>query len=136
MVTEIWGRIEGLGPNGEHGFHIHELGDLTKGCDSLGGHYNPFGEEHGGIESCHSHVGDLGNLKADSNGVAEFNMTVSKIHIVGAYSILGRSCVVHLAQDDLGQGDNKESALNGNSGPRIGCAVVGRTTSSILSTKM
>lgn len=32
--------ISGLQP-GEHGFHIHEKGDLTNGCLSMGGHYNP-----------------------------------------------------------------------------------------------
>lgn len=32
--------ILGLSP-GEHGFHIHEKGDLSNGCTSTGGHYNP-----------------------------------------------------------------------------------------------
>lgn len=32
--------IIGLSP-GEHGFHIHEKGDLSNGCLSTGGHYNP-----------------------------------------------------------------------------------------------
>lgn len=32
--------IVGLSP-GEHGFHIHEKGDLSQGCISTGGHYNP-----------------------------------------------------------------------------------------------
>lgn len=32
--------ILGLSP-GEHGFHIHEKGDLSNGCASTGGHYNP-----------------------------------------------------------------------------------------------
>lgn len=32
--------IHSLQP-GPHGFHIHEKGDLTNGCLSTGGHYNP-----------------------------------------------------------------------------------------------
>jgi superoxide dismutase, Cu-Zn family len=63
--TEIFGRIEGLTPDSKHAFHIHELGDLTddeNGCDSLASHFNPFGEHHGGPGSCHSHMGDLGNI--------------------------------------------------------------------------
>lgn len=34
------GHINGLKP-GKHGFHIHQSGDLSKGCASTGGHYNP-----------------------------------------------------------------------------------------------
>jgi Cu-Zn family superoxide dismutase len=39
--------ITGLKPNSKHGFHIHTLGDLTKGCLSAGGHWNPFDAPHG-----------------------------------------------------------------------------------------
>lgn len=34
------GQITNLTP-GKHGFHIHALGDLSNGCDSTGGHFNP-----------------------------------------------------------------------------------------------
>lgn len=102
------------------------MGDLSNGCTSLASHYNPFGEHHGGPGGCHSHVGDLGNLQADALGVANFNFTDSKISVVGPYSILGRSCVVHLFPDDLGHGGTEESLKTGSAGPRIGCGVVGR----------
>ena len=124
--TVITGRLTGLTPNQKHAFHIHELGDLSDGCVSLAGHYNPWGETHGGPESCHRHVGDLGNIQANEEGVAEFEFVDNKIHLIGPHSIIGRSCVVHLFADDLGDGHNAESLKTGNAGPRIACGVVGR----------
>ena len=103
--------------------------DPSNGCLSLAAHYNPFGETHGGPGACHRHVGDLGNLQADEEGVAEFEFIDNKIHLVGPHSIIGRSCVVHLFPDDLGEGENPESLKTGNAGPRIACGVVGRGSS-------
>ena len=37
--------------DGEHGFHIHNYGDLTDGCDSACSHFNPYGTTHGGLDS-------------------------------------------------------------------------------------
>lgn len=34
--------ITGLAPNQYHGFHVHMWGDLSKGCVSIGDHFNPF----------------------------------------------------------------------------------------------
>lgn len=36
----VEGQIVGLSP-GNHGFHIHALGDLSNGCTSTGAHFNP-----------------------------------------------------------------------------------------------
>ena len=58
----------GLTKNGEHGFHIHEFGDLSDGCNSACAHYNPFGKSHGCPGNTERHVGDLGNLKTDLYG--------------------------------------------------------------------
>ena len=64
ITTLIKGSITGLS-QGLHGFHVHEFGDLSNGCESAGGHYNPDGVEHGDLEN--GHVGDLGNVQANSN---------------------------------------------------------------------
>ena len=39
--TQITGTFSGLVPGQRHGFHIHQYGDLTKGCTTAGPHYNP-----------------------------------------------------------------------------------------------
>lgn len=39
--VRITGEIRGLQP-GLHGFHVHDKGDLRKGCASAAGHFNPY----------------------------------------------------------------------------------------------
>jgi Cu-Zn family superoxide dismutase len=53
MVT---GNITGLTP-GPHGFHVHQLGDLSGGCKSTGGHFNPLEVGWGGDTNRVSCVG-------------------------------------------------------------------------------
>jgi len=120
-ATIISGTITGLS-EGLHGLHIHEFGDLSDGCDSAGGHYNPTGVDHGDIDN--GHVGDLGNITADSNGVAKFSIKAKRIHLQGATSIVGRAVVVHEDKDDLGKGGDEESLKTGNAGERAGCGVI------------
>ena len=45
--------------------------------------------------------------------------------MVGHLSIIGRSCVVHLYADDMGEGGHSDSLTTGHAGPRIGCGTVG-----------
>jgi Cu-Zn family superoxide dismutase len=119
--TLIKGTITGLEP-GEHGFHIHEFGDMSNGCETMGGHYNPDGVDHGDLEQ--GHVGDLGNITADENGTASFSIRANRVELIGNRSVVGRGLVVHADQDDLGQGGDEESSKTGNAGGRLACGVI------------
>lgn len=117
--------LTGLKP-GKHGFHIHESGNLLDDCKSCKAHFNPFGEVHGGPNSNHRHVGDLGNIIADNQGNVNMKLYDNKISLRGLQrNIIGRSVVIHSGEDDLGKGGNEESLKTGNAGSRIGCAVIG-----------
>jgi len=98
-------------------------------CSSCGGHFNPEGNTHGSPTDANRHAGDLGNIEADSNGVAKVNLTDRKIPLTGPHSILGRAVVVHAGQDDLGKGGNEESLKTGNAGGRVACGIIAMTNS-------
>jgi superoxide dismutase, Cu-Zn family len=111
--------IEGLTP-GKHGFHIHEYGDCSAGDgSSAGGHFNPEGKQHGMAASANSHMGDLGNIEADSSGKAHLELTDPMMTLSGPNSIIGRSVVVHAGFDDM------TTQPTGNSGARVACGVIG-----------
>jgi Cu-Zn family superoxide dismutase len=118
--------LSGLPPNSKLGFHIHEAGDLTDGCQSACAHLNPFHKTHGGPKSANRHVGDLGNIISDSNGNCKMKFQDSMITLKGTKcNIIGRAVVIHEKTDDLGMGGDEESLKTGNAGKRIACAVIG-----------
>lgn len=105
---------------GKHGFHIHQYGDCSAADGtSAGGHFNPEGKAHGAPTDAERHVGDLGNVVADSMGIASYEFTDTMISFEGAHSIIGRSIVVHAGEDDL------TSQPTGNAGGRVACGVIG-----------
>ncbi|XP_034938628.1 copper chaperone for superoxide dismutase [Chelonus insularis] len=123
--TIIDGTIDGLSP-GLHGLHIHECGDITKGCASVGPHYNPHEVNHGGREDDvnNRHLGDLGNIIADKFGRASFRFNDKLLRIS---DIIGRSIVVSEKEDDLGKGKDVNSSVDGNSGKGIACGIIARS---------
>ena len=112
--------------DGEHGFHIHKCGDITKGCTSGCEHFNPFNKNHGSLTSKNSHAGDLGNI-ISKNAISKGRIITSKIDILpgSKKSIIGRMVIVHQDRDDLGLGYNKESLKTGNAGKRLSCGIIG-----------
>jgi len=123
----VRGEIIGLPPNTPHGFHIHESGDLRNPqnpCLSAGAHFNPYMNTHGAPGDSVRHIGDLGNIVADGNGVARIDFQDSAISLDGPLSIVGRTVVVHEKVDDLGR-DGGDSKNTGNAGARVACGVIG-----------
>jgi Cu-Zn family superoxide dismutase len=118
-MIEVTGTISGLTP-GKHGFHVHEFGDMTdsKGM-SAGGHFNPDGKMHGSPHAADRHVGDLGNITADKDGVATLNFTDKVIALQGGHSILGRGLIVHAKEDD------EKTQPTGDAGGRVAGGVIG-----------
>jgi superoxide dismutase, Cu-Zn family len=110
--------VQGLAP-GKHGFHVHEHGDCGGTAGSAaGGHFNPTNTKHGGPDSPERHVGDLGNLLADENGIAHYERVDTLISFEGSNSIIGRSIIIHADPDDY------VTQPTGNSGARIGCGMI------------
>ena len=121
--VRVQGRIEGLAPNSEHGFHIHEKGDCSSGDGlSAGGHFNPGQQVHGKFNTSQPHhLGDLPSLDADPQGVATVDFVSKELALNrGTNGILGRGLIVHNDPDDY------TTQPTGNSGARLACAVIER----------
>ena len=114
--------VENLTP-GVHAFHIHEKGVCT-GSDfkSAGGHFNPFGKEHGLKNPKGPHAGDLPNFTVGPDGRATFETVATLVTLKPGKNSLfqpgGTSLMVHAQPDD------EVSDPAGKAGPRIACGVI------------
>jgi Cu-Zn family superoxide dismutase len=143
--THIYGTIYGLNPNTNftsylpksfiplsvdsriqaHAIHIHEFGDLSSGCDECCSHYNPFNRNHGSPDVYDRHVGDLGNIIANAQGIATIDIMDDLVKLHGPYNVIGRSIVIHADADDMGLGGHADSLITGHAGKRLACGVIG-----------
>ncbi|CAE7667925.1 sod1, partial [Symbiodinium microadriaticum] len=114
---------------GKHGMHVHVFGDFSEGFVSGGGIFNPFGRNHGAPDDEERMVGDLGNIEADDDGIANVAIEDRQVKLIGPHSIIGRSIIVKSNHDDLGRGGNEFSLSTGNCGSRIAGGVVGIASS-------
>jgi Cu-Zn family superoxide dismutase len=111
--------VRGL-PPGKHGIHVHEYGDLSApDGSSVGGHFNPTNQPHGAPTDAQRHLGDLGNIEADRNGVAKTSFLVDRISLTGPNSIIGRSAVIKERADDF------KTQPAGAAGARIAWGIIG-----------
>ena len=116
--VRVQANLTGLQP-GEHGFHIHDKGDLSApDLSSAGPHFNPEKHKHAGPKDEMRHAGDLGNINADASGKATLDITIGEISVGGENNIVGKSVIVHAKADDL------KTDPSGNSGGRAGGGVI------------
>ena len=122
MTTRITGKIRGLTPGQTFAIHVHQWGDC-RDPKASGGHFDPYGSGHHGnpddpIGTHHS--GDLLNIEADQNGVAQLSYSTKGLTVFdGPASVLGHAVVLHEHADDY------SSQPAGNAGSRIACGVIG-----------
>lgn len=97
-----------VNPNGMHGVHVHQYGDITDPAgSSTGSHWNPSGGSHACPPSATRHWGDLGNFAASggsismSKTVGGFWDTVPGSPLAGNRSMIGRAVVIHAGEDCL-----------------------------------
>jgi Cu-Zn family superoxide dismutase len=119
--VHITGSIQGLKPDAEFGFHVHEKGDCTApDGSSAGGHFNPTQAQHGNPTGPTHHAGDMLNIKSNGEGVAQVDVTASGTSLNGdpGTDIMGKAIVVHESPDDY------TTQPSGNSGKRLACGVI------------
>ncbi len=119
VLVEV--HVDGL-PAGIHGMHLHQAGQCEPPAfQSAGGHYNPHDRMHGRKNPKGPHLGDLGNIRIESNGRGTRTVTMSDSETrKGLVALLGdgRALVIHAGEDD------EMTDPSGNSGARIACAVI------------
>jgi len=122
-IVKITGEVTGLQP-GKHGFHVHAKGDLSdkQTGKSAGGHFDPTSQPHGKPSDTQRHVGDLGNIEANADGVATIDMQDDVISLVGDNNITGRSLMIHANSDQFTQ-------PTGDAGGRVAFGLIEQVTS-------
>lgn len=111
-------------PPGEHAFHIHEKA-LCEPPDfqTAGGHFNPFGKEHGLNNPKGPHAGDLPNIIIGRDGSGKYEIMAPQVTLKsGEKNSLfhpgGTSLMIHQDPDD------NLSDPAGHAGPRIACGPI------------
>lgn len=121
--VEVHVRVTGLEAGSEHGIHFHENGVCQPPTfESAGGHFNPTQRRHGLENPEGPHVGDMPNIRARDDGVADTTFVKPNTLLRGDSTSLQRpggiALIVHAGRDD------QRTDPSGNSGARIACGVV------------
>lgn len=114
------GSVSGFEPNSVHGVHIHQFGNVNND-QSIGGHFGDSTTTHALPPNTTRHWGDLGNLKANSEGVILFTDITTGLELISLadlsrHSIIGRSIAFH---------QNADNGETTSYGPRYHFGVIG-----------
>ena len=119
--VHLTGEVGGLSPGSTHAIHIHEKGDCSAAdASSAGGHFNPSAQPHGKVGSGAHHGGDMDNLVANAEGVAQVNAHAQGVTLGGgaANDVAGKAVIVHAGADDY------RTQPTGNAGGRVACGII------------
>jgi len=119
--VRLTGSLQGLTPNGQFGFHIHEKGDCSApDASSAGEHFNPAGKQHGNPQADDHHAGDMLNVISDAQGSAVVDARAQGATLGSGQptDVQGRAVVLHEKADDY------STQPAGDSGARIACGVI------------
>lgn len=114
------GTLRGL-PPGEHGIHLHMVGQCAPPFESAGGHWNPASKQHGTQNPQGPHAGDMNNITVGPDSTVTVNVTSAAGPLRGANGLIdadGAAVVLHAKADDY------KTDPSGNSGARIACGAV------------
>ena len=117
----IAGTLRGL-PPGDHGFHLHTVGQCAPTFEAAGGHWNPTGAQHGSENPQGPHFGDLPNVTVGADSSVTIQATTPGGTLRGTNALLdadGAAVMVHATADD------NRTDPSGAAGGRIACGVVG-----------
>ena len=112
--------LSGLQP-GTHGLHIHAVGKCEPpDYKSAGGHFNPYGKQHGRQNPEGSHVGDLPNLVVQQDGTVKVEAVAAQMPAGSKQGLFpdGAALVIHADADD------EKTDPTGNAGARIACGIM------------
>jgi Cu-Zn family superoxide dismutase len=116
LEPEISGLVEG-----EHGFHVHEFGDLEpkdgKAAGMAGQHYDPqkTGKHLGPYRN--GHKGDLPVLIVDEDGIARTPVIAPRLTLA---EVEGRALIIHSGGDNY----SDTPIVNGGGKSRIAGGVI------------
>ncbi|WP_042271580.1 superoxide dismutase family protein [Paraburkholderia heleia] len=108
--------LAGLQPDSDHALQVHERGDCNAtDASSAGAVFAPAAER---LKAGARVEGDLGNIHADSNGVASGFIVAPDVSLDGVRSVLQRAVIVHRDAID------PYAYPQRGTGPALACGVI------------